>query len=354
MRFLVTGGAGFIGSALVERLVAEGAELVVSFDKLTYAALPQTVAHLHELPRHRLIVGDVTDAAALEAAFRAADPDAVLHLAAESHVDRSIDGPMAFVETNVVGSTRLLEASLAHWRRLPSARREGYRHLQVSTDEVFGSLDFDAAPFTADSALAPRSPYAASKAAADHLLLAWKETYGLPVLLSHCSNNYGPRQHPEKLIPTVIGKALAGQAIPVYGKGANVRDWLHVEDHVEGLLAFLRRGRSGQRMLFGGHGGEIGNLELVERLCDLLDASRPGSAPHRRLIQFVEDRPGHDLRYAVDPKEAERSLGWRPRIDLDEGLAATLAWYLENPGWTAGSGHDGRRLGLDTSARKRA
>ena len=332
MRALVTGGAGFIGSAVVRALLARGDQVAV-LDAMTYAANPQTLAPFGERDDFALIVGDICDPQTVAHAFETARPDAVLHLAAESHVDRSIDGPGAFVRTNVVGTQVMLDAALAWWRS--QGEPEDFRFLHVSTDEVFGDLGPDGA-FSEDSPYRPRSPYAASKAGADHLARAWRETYGLPVILTNCSNNFGPYQHPEKLIPLMILKGARGEPLPVYGDGLQVRDWLHVEDHAEGLLLALERGKSGGTYLFGAR-QERTNRQVVETICGLLDQRQPQDAPHARLISRVEDRPGHDRRYAVDPSAAETELGWRPRRGFESALAETVDWYLANPAWCEAS-----------------
>jgi dTDP-glucose 4,6-dehydratase len=332
MRLIITGGAGFIGSAAVCRAVRDGHD-VLTVDKLTYAGRREAIAEVSASPRHHFLHADIADSEAMDTAFRDFDPDSVLHLAAESHVDRSIDEPEGFVATNVRGTFVLLEAALRHWSQLRGARRENFRFVQVSTDEVFGSLGQEGS-FNASSRYAPNSPYAASKAAADHFARAWHQTYGVPVIVTNCSNNYGPRQHAEKLIPTVIRHALAGASIPVYGTGANVRDWLYVEDHVNGLLAALQCGRPGQTYLFGGR-CELRNRDLADTICALLDVrrARHDGKPYAKQIASVMDRPGHDLRYAVDPSHAESVLGWKAREQLETGLAKTIAWYLANPDW---------------------
>jgi len=355
MTILVTGGSGFIGSALVLHLLATGEERVVNLDRLTYAAVPGSLpASLADDPRYVHERADIADSEALARIFATHRPRAVLHLAAESHVDRSIDGPTAFVETNVVGTQRLLDAALAHWRGLPPDGQAAFRFVHVSTDEVFGSLEPDDPRFTAASPYRPRSPYAASKAAADHLARAWHHTYGLPVIVTNCTNNYGPRQHPEKLIPLMIIKASAGLPLPVYGRGDNVRDWLHVEDHARGLALAARRGVAGETYCFGGD-AERSNLALVERLCDLLDdrLQRLPDGARRGLIRFVADRPGHDRRYAMDVSETTRSLGWRPARELETGLAATVDWYLRHEDWWRPVVESGAtdRLGLPAGTR---
>jgi dTDP-glucose 4,6-dehydratase len=346
---LVTGGAGFIGSAVVRQLLAETDHSVINLDKLTYAAnlesLPGAAGH----PRYRFERADICDGAALRRVFAEHQPDAVMHLAAESHVDRSIDGPEDFIQTNVVGSFRLLEAARAYWRGLDAERQQRFRFHHISTDEVYGALGSEGY-FVEDTPYHPNSPYSASKAASDHLVRAWRETYGLPVLVTNCSNNYGPYQFPEKLIPLVIIKALADQPLPVYGRGDNVRDWLYVEDHARALRLVLERGAVGETYNIGGH-NERRNLEVVESLCDLLDelAPRPGGEPYRGLISFVADRPGHDQRYAIDAGKIARGLGWRPRESFETGLRRTVEWYLANRGWwqaIQGRSYQGERLGL--------
>lgn len=331
MNILVTGGAGFIGSALIRLLLAESPHRVVNLDKLSYAghldSLPSAAGH----PRYAFVQADIGDAEAVRAVFREHAPDAVLHLAAETHVDRSLDDPEAFVQTNLVGSYRLLQESLRYWRGLPAARAAAFRFHQVSTDEVYGSLGATDR-FREDSPYAPTSPYSASKAGADHLLRAWQHSYGLPVLLSNCSNNYGPYQFPEKLIPLMILNALAGQPLPVYGRGEHVRDWLYVDDHARALRLILERGQPGEQYNVGG-GNERRNLEVVHHLCALLDELHPQGAPHARLIAFVPDRPGHDSRYALDAGKIERELGWRPQESFDSGLRKTVLWYLEHCDW---------------------
>jgi len=352
MAILVTGGAGFIGSAVVRRLIRETSHRVVNLDKLTYAANLDSLRDVADHPRYAFERADICDATALQTIFARHEIDAVMHLAAESHVDRSIDGPGAFIETNVVGTYRLLERATAHWQALPPDRRAAFRFHHVSTDEVFGSLG-PTGLFREDTPYAPNSPYSASKASSDFLVRAWHHTYRLPVVASNCSNNYGPCQFPEKLIPVVILKALEGAPIPVYGRGDNVRDWLYVEDHAAALQLVLERGRLGESYNIGG-GNERSNLALVETLCDILDDLRPDSPhrPHRRLITFVTDRPGHDRRYAIDAAKIRRDLGWRPSVTLDEGLRRTVAWYLDNRWWWEAvrrRGFEGARLGLARS-----
>jgi dTDP-glucose 4,6-dehydratase len=328
MKLLVTGGAGFIGSAVVRRAVRQGHE-VVNLDALTYAACLDNVAEVAGSNLYAFEPADIRDRAALDRVFALHKPDAVMHLAAESHVDRSIDGPADFIDTNITGTFNMLEAARAHWTR--QGRPEAFRFHHISTDEVFGSLG-PTGQFTEASPYDPRSPYSASKAASDHLVRAWAETYGLPVVMTNCSNNYGPFHFPEKLIPVTILNALAGRPIPVYGKGENVRDWLYVEDHADALLTVLTRGALGRSYNIGGE-NEARNIDLVRKICALLDEMRPEGGPHERLITFVTDRPGHDARYAIDPTRIRDELGWRPSVTLDEGLRRTVRWYLDNESW---------------------
>lgn len=353
MKILVTGGCGFIGSAVVRRIVRAGGDSVVNLDKLTYAANPSNVAEVEHDSRYAFERADIGDGRAVRAILAKHRPDAILHLAAESHVDRSIDGPAPFIETNVVGTYRLLEAALDYYRELSAPVRDAFRFHHVSTDEVFGSLAADDPPFDENTPYRPRSPYSASKAASDHLALAWGHTYGLPVVLSNCSNNYGPYQFPEKLIPLTIISALRGRPLPVYGRGENVRDWLFVEDHAEALLAILTRGQVGGTYLVGG-GAERRNLDVVRAICGILDGIRPAGAPHERLIAFVEDRPGHDYRYAIDFARVGDELGWRPSTAFEHGLERTVRWYLENESWWApllDRRYGGERLGLERTSR---
>jgi dTDP-glucose 4,6-dehydratase len=347
VKLLVTGGAGFIGSAVVRRAVAEG-HAVVNLDALTYAASLSNVASVADHPRYRFEHADIRDRAALDRILREHAPDAIMHLAAESHVDRSIDGPAAFVDTNITGTYTLLEAARAHW----DEGRRPLRFHHISTDEVFGTLGPDGA-FTEDSPYRPNSPYSASKAASDHLVRAWGETYGLPVVLSNCSNNYGPFHFPEKLVPVVVLHALEGRPIPVYGRGENVRDWLYVEDHAAALLLVAEAGAIGESYNIGG-GAEARNIDLVRTICALMDAMVPAGAPHERLIDFVADRPGHDFRYAIDAGKIRRDLGWAPSVTLEEGLRRTVRWYLDNrPWWEAirARGHRLERIGLGGGGR---
>jgi dTDP-glucose 4,6-dehydratase len=386
MKILVTGGSGFIGSNLVRLLVEEKGESVINLDKLTYAGNAESLADLDGNPNYTFEQVDLCDAAALNAVFAKHRPDAVMHLAAESHVDRSIDGPGEFIQTNIIGTFNLLQASLAYWRSLPEAgdselritdygdelsgishqesfisNKETFRFLHVSTDEVYGSLAVDAPGFSETHAYDPHSPYSASKAASDHLARAWADTYGLPVLVTNCSNNYGPYQFPEKLIPVVILKCLRGEPIPVYGKGENIRDWLYVTDHAEALYAVITKGRVGETYNIGGN-NERQNIELVRTLCQLMDELAPADAKfkslvssssddvnpeleqprsgsnsnsvgYESLIAFVTDRPGHDMRYAIDPSKIRDELGWEPKEDFASGFRKTVLWYLENQDW---------------------
>jgi dTDP-glucose 4,6-dehydratase len=331
---LVTGGAGFIGSAVVRHLIQETDATVVTVDALTYAGHRENLAPVMDHERHHFEHADITDAPAMHRLFREYEPGGVLHLAAESHVDRSIDGPAAFVQTNVVGTQVLLEAARTYWEE--QGRPEAFRFLHVSTDEVYGELG-DTGAFTEETPYDPSSPYSASKAGADHLVRAWHRTYDLPVLITNCSNNYGPYQHPEKLIPVVIRNALTGEPIPVYGDGKNVRDWLYVEDHVRALLRVLREGRVGETYNVGGR-CEKENRTVVRMICDILDEARPDArdGSHRDLITFVDDRPGHDWRYAIDPGKIEGELGWTPSVDFEEGLRRTVQWYRAHRGWVEG------------------
>jgi dTDP-glucose 4,6-dehydratase len=320
---------------------------VVNVDKMTYAASREALEEALGHPRHVLVEADVADADAMGQVFATHDPDAVMHLAAESHVDRSIDGPAPFIATNVVGTFVLLEAARAHHARLPAARRAAFRFHHVSTDEVFGALGEDG-EFTESTPYDPNSPYSSSKAGADHLARAWGRTYGLPVVLTNCSNNYGPFQFPEKLIPTVITRALEGKSIPVYGDGRQVRDWLHVDDHAEALLLVLQKGRLGETYCIGGDATKR-NIEVIRMLCEHLDGMAPANTPHADKIAFVTDRPGHDFRYAIDASKLQAELGWKPRMPLLEGLEDTVRWYVENRAWVDGirqRGFESERLGL--------
>jgi len=347
--WLVTGGAGFIGSALIRMMLAETDADVVNVDKLTYAGNLESLPDAEANPRYAFEQIDICDGAALRDTFERHTPDVVVHLAAESHVDRSIDGPGTFIETNVVGTFTVLQESLRHWRGLRGARRDAFRLLHVSTDEVYGSLGADGL-FHEDTPYAPNSPYSASKAASDHLVRAWHHTYGLPVVTTNCSNNYGPYQFPEKLIPLTIQNALAEKALPVYGRGENVRDWLFVGDHACALRTVIDRGAPGETYNVGGN-CERRNIEVVRAICALLDELRPrrGGRPHAELITFVTDRPGHDARYAIDASKIARELGWRPSETFDTGLRKTVEWYLENREWALrvqSGAYRGERLGL--------
>jgi len=345
MKILVTGGAGFIGSAVVRLAVARG-HAVVNLDALTYAACLDNVASVAESPLYAFEQADIRDRAALDRIFATHRPDAVMHLAAESHVDRSIDGPGDFIETNVTGTFNMLEAARKYW--VEAGRPEAFRFHHISTDEVFGSLGPEG-QFTEETPYDPRSPYSASKAASDHLVRAWHETYGLPVVLTNCSNNYGPFHFPEKLIPVVILNALAGKPIPVYGAGENIRDWLFVEDHADALLLVLEKGVDGRSYNIGGE-NERRNIDLVRAICAILDDRRPrAEGSYADLISFVTDRPGHDARYAIDPSRIRDELGWRPSVTVEEGLARTVDWYLANEDWwrkLQGRAGVGERLGV--------
>jgi len=329
MKILVTGGAGFIGSAVVRLAVARG-HRVVNLDALTYAACLDNVAEVANSPLYTFEHADIRDRAALDRILETHKPDAIMHLAAESHVDRSIDGPGNFIETNITGTYHMLEAARAYWTA--QGRPNTFRFHHISTDEVFGSLG-PAGMFTEDTPYDPRSPYSASKAASDHLVRAWAETYGLPVVLTNCSNNYGPYHFPEKLVPVVILNALAGKPLPIYGDGANIRDWLYVEDHADALLCVLEKGKLGRSYNIGGE-NERTNLKLVKTICGILDEKRPrDSGTYADLITFVADRPGHDARYAIDPARMNTELGWHPSVTVEEGLALTVQWYLDNETW---------------------
>ncbi len=351
MKVLVTGGCGFIGSAVVRLLISQG-HGVVNLDKMTYAATEGSVAPVAHSPLYAFEKADICDPAALDRIFAAHRPDAVMHLAAESHVDRSIDGPAAFIETNIVGTYHLLQAARQYWSSLDAAQRAAFRFHHVSTDEVFGTLG-DEGKFREDTPYAPNSPYSASKAGSDHLARAWFHTYGLPVVESNCSNNYGPYQFPEKLIPLMILNGLAGKPLPVYGKGENIRDWLHVEDHARALVTVLTKGTPGESYNIGGN-AERRNIDVVTVICDLLDELVPADAPRRPLITHVTDRPGHDFRYAIDAGKIARTLGWTPQETFESGMRQTIRWYLDNEAWWAPlrAGYGGERLGTMTAAQK--
>jgi dTDP-glucose 4,6-dehydratase len=347
MRVLITGGAGFIGSALCRHLVLDVGWTVLNIDKLTYAANLRSLDPVTSHPNYHFLQADICDKQTLEAAFSDFCPHGVMHLAAESHVDRSITGPAEFVQANVIGTYTLLEAARDYWSRLPAKERGSFRFHHISTDEVYGSLPPNGY-FSEQTPYDPRSPYSASKAASDHFVQAWHETYGLPALISNCSNNYGPYHFPEKLIPLMILNAVEGKPLPVYGDGGNIRDWLYVEDHVRALVLVLTEGRPGSRYNIGGR-CERTNLQIVNAICDLLDDVAPAAAPRRQLISFVPDRPGHDRRYAIDPTKVEKELGWRPIETFETGLRKTVLWYLNNKEWwqpLRKTVYAGNRLGL--------
>lgn len=334
-KVLITGGAGFIGSALIRRLISDGRVAVVNVDKLTYAGNLESLATAASSPAYVFEQVDICDRAALQRVFDQHSPDAVMHLAAESHVDRSIDAPDDFLQTNLIGTFQLLQAALRHYRALPPERASRFRFLHVSTDEVYGDLEDSGGFFTETTPYAPSSPYSATKAGSDHLARAWGRTFDLPVIVTNCSNNYGPHQFPEKLIPHMILNALAGKPLPVYGDGQQVRDWLYVDDHADALWTVLTRGKVDETYNIGGH-NEQRNLEVVQRICGLLDRLAPATKPaggYASLISFVRDRPGHDTRYAIDAGKIERELGWRPAETFDSGLEKTVRWYLDNQRW---------------------
>jgi dTDP-glucose 4,6-dehydratase len=350
MKVLITGGAGFIGSAVVRLFVGETNHSVLNYDALTYAGNHESLGNSVASPQYRFIEGNICDSPKLARTFASFGPDLVMHLAAESHVDRSIEGPASFIQTNVVGTYSLLEAARSYWGTLPTERRDRFRFHHISTDEVFGSLGADGL-FTEATPYNPSSPYSATKASSDHLVRAWHRTYGLPVLITNCSNNYGQYQFPEKLIPLMILKALLGEKLPVYGNGQQVRDWLHVEDHARALYRVVTAGTAGETYNIGGN-SEQTNLTVVETICDLLDEFAPqrpnGISSYRDLISFVEDRPGHDQRYAIDASKIERELGWKPAETFESGLRKTVKWYLDNRSWwqrVQDGSYQGQRLG---------
>ena len=352
LKILVTGGAGFIGSALVRHLITNTPHSVLNLDALTYAGNLQSLEAVADSPRYRFIQADICDTARVSEIMMGFEPDIVTHLAAESHVDRSIDGPAAFIQTNIVGTFSMLSAVLTYWRTLGSDCREKFRFHHISTDEVFGALGPDG-HFTENTAYDPRSPYSASKAGSDHLVRAWHHTYGLPVLITNCSNNYGPFHFPEKLIPLVIIKCLAGEPLPVYGKGDNVRDWLFVDDHVRALQAVFERGTVGESYMIGGR-SERTNIGVVHAICDTLDRLHPrhDGLSYREQISFVSDRPGHDFRYAIDASKLERELGWKPEKSFESGIEHTVRWYLDNRKWWSdimSGAYRGDRLGLNAT-----
>jgi dTDP-glucose 4,6-dehydratase len=347
LKLIVTGGAGFIGSAVIRYLINESETTILNIDKLTYAGNLDSLSPVSNNPRYHFAQVDICDAPALQQVLTQFQPDAIMHLAAESHVDRSIDGPAEFINTNIVGTYTLLETVRSYWQSLDSAAQARFRFHHVSTDEVYGSLG-KTGLFTETTPYQPNSPYSASKAASDHLVRAWHHTYKLPVVTTNCSNNYGPYQFPEKLLPLMIINALAGKPLPVYGKGENVRDWLYVDDHARALCLVLEQGQVGETYNIGGH-NEKTNLEVVQTLCHILDEMRPTSAPHNQLITFVTDRPGHDLRYAIDASKIQKTLGWQPLETFDTGLRKTVQWYLDNRDWwqrVRDGRYRGERLGL--------
>lgn len=333
-KILVTGGAGFIGSAVIRQFIKDTDCSVVNLDKLTYAGNLQSLASVSDNPRYRFEQVDICDSAEVARVFSEHQPDAVMHLAAESHVDRSISGPAAFIQTNIVGTYTLLEAARNHWNSLDATRKAAFRFHHISTDEVYGSLG-DSGFFTETTAYEPNSPYSASKASSDHLVRAWHHTYGFPVVTTNCSNNYGPYHFPEKLIPLVILNAVNGKALPIYGKGDNIRDWLYVDDHARALRLVLEHGKLGETYNIGGW-NEKTNLEVVHAICNILDDLHPQGAPHTQLITYVTDRPGHDKRYAIDANKIANDLGWKPQENFESGLRKTVEWYLSNDAWVKG------------------
>lgn len=345
MKIFLTGGCGFIGSAAVRYLI-DNRHKVLNIDKLTYAGDLRTVAEIAGHPDYRFLKADITDKQAMKAAMNEFQPDSVLHFAAESHVDRSIDGPSVFIDTNITGTSVLLDAALAYWRELSSARQSTFKFIHVSTDEVYGSLG-ETGLFTEETPYDPSSPYSASKAASDHLVRAWQRTFGLPTMVTNCSNNYGPFQFPEKLIPTIIRTAFAGDPIPVYGKGENIRDWLYVNDHVRALYEVLMRGMAGETYNIGGN-SEQKNIDIVNLVCRVLDkhVGQAVDVSYRNQISFVADRPGHDFRYAIDASKIKRELGWQPETKFEKGIENTVIWYLENRSWWQEADKNSGRLGL--------
>ncbi|RVG74422.1 dTDP-glucose 4,6-dehydratase [Sinorhizobium meliloti] len=355
MNILVTGGAGFIGSALCRYLVADPGNRVINLDKLTYAGNPASLRQIEALPNYRFVRGDICDEAAMADVLAAERIDRIMHLAAETHVDRSIDGPSTFIETNIVGTFRLLQAAMKYWRSLPAAAAERFRFHHVSTDEVFGDLSLDDNSFREETPYAPSSPYSASKAASDHLVRAWHHTFGLPVVITNCSNNYGPFHFPEKLVPLIILNALEERPLPVYGNGTNIRDWLYVDDHARALDLVATNGVTGESYNIGG-GSERSNLAVVQTICDILDQKQPQRScrSYRDLVAFVDDRPGHDQRYAMDTSKIERELGWKPLESFETGLSRTIDWYLANSWWwrpIRERNYRGERLGRAVAGR---
>lgn len=334
MKIMVTGGAGFIGSAVVRHIIEHTEHTVINLDKLTYAGNLESVAEVSHSPRYSFIKADIADRDTVQAVFEQHRPDCIMHLAAESHVDRSIAGSAEFIQTNIVGTFHLLEVAREYWRGLDSQAKAAFKFHHISTDEVFGDLTEEGDLFTEATRYDPHSPYSASKASADHLVRAWNHTYGLPVLVTHCSNNYGPYQFPEKLIPLMITQALADKPLPVYGQGQNIRDWLYVDDHARALLTVLQQGKSGDTFNIGGH-NEVRNIDVVTTICDLLQELRPlsGGRHYRQLITYVKDRPGHDYRYAIDAEKIHRELGWMPQETFETGLRKAVQWYLDHPRW---------------------
>lgn len=348
MKYFITGGYGFIGSAVVRRILRHSHHDVTVFDAMTYAAIPEAVEECAKQPKFSFIKGDLRNKAQIEAAIHATQPDIIMHLAAESHVDRSIDGPDDFIDTNIVGTANLLQSARTFYERLTGTARSQFRFQHISTDEVFGSLSLTDAPFTETTRYDPRSPYSASKASSDHLVRAWGETFGLPVVLSNCSNNYGQWQFPEKLIPIMIAKGRDGAPLPVYGTGENVRDWLHVDDHARALVLISEYGKVGHSYNVGGN-SERSNLAVVQAICAILDERFPEKAPHADLITYVADRPGHDFRYAIDASYIKQELGWEPEVDFTTGIRQTVNWYLDNETWWRGvleKTGGAKRLGL--------
>ncbi|WP_248446444.1 dTDP-glucose 4,6-dehydratase [Sinorhizobium meliloti] len=355
MNILVTGGAGFIGSALCRYLVADPGNRVINLDKLTYAGNPASLRQIEVLPNYRFVRGDICDEAAAADVLAAERIDRIMHLAAETHVDRSIDGPGTFIETNIVGTFRLLQAATKYWRSLPATAAERFRFHHVSTDEVFGDLSLDDNSFREETPYAPSSPYSASKAASDHLVRAWHHTFGLPVVITNCSNNYGPFHFPEKLVPLIILNALEERPLPVYGNGTNIRDWLYVDDHARALDLVATNGVTGESYNIGG-GSERSNLAVVQTICDILDQKQPQRScrSYRDLVAFVDDRPGHDQRYAMDTSKIERELGWKPLESFETGLSRTIDWYLANSWWwrpIRERNYRGERLGRAVAGR---
>jgi len=346
--YIVTGGAGFIGSAVVRMIIEASNDTVVNIDKLTYAGNLDSLLTIADNPRYHFVQADICDGQAMAEVFAAHQPDAIMHLAAESHVDRSIDGPGDFIQTNIVGTYTLLEVARDYWNSLQGDKKEAFRFHHVSTDEVYGSLG-DEGLFLETTPYDPSSPYSASKASSDHLVRSWHRTFGLPVVLTNCSNNYGPYQYPEKLIPLVLQKARAGEALPIYGTGENIRDWLYVDDHARALLLVMKQGVQGETYNIGGH-NEVTNIDVVRTLCSILDEREPAKdgKPYVELITYVTDRPGHDMRYAIDASKIERELGWTPEETFETGLAKTVDWYLNNQQWinrVLDGSYMGERLG---------